>query len=159
MIFLTLFSWRFQGVQKCNIGRIWVKEAKSIWQEFRKCFTNEGCFPWQWHCAEVDIWDKISIKIYVWYGKCFYVKVMCLYIHTIVITYYHQAMKNHKISLAIFAVMFTEVYVYMININIGKHESFSFWFSWYQYVNCYVGCCRRIVWVCLTILWGWRLKG
>ena len=20
-------------------------------------------------------------------------------------------------------------------------------------------CCRRIVWVCLTILWGWRLKG
>ena len=23
----------------------------------------------------------------------------------------------------------------------------------------FVGSCRRIVWVCLTILWGWRLKG
>ena len=23
----------------------------------------------------------------------------------------------------------------------------------------FVGCCRRIARVCLTILWGWRLKG
>ena len=23
----------------------------------------------------------------------------------------------------------------------------------------FIGCRRRIVWVCLTILWGWRLKG
>ena len=23
----------------------------------------------------------------------------------------------------------------------------------------FVDCCRRIVWVCLTILWGWHLKG
>ena len=22
----------------------------------------------------------------------------------------------------------------------------------------FVGCCRQIVWVCFTILWGWRLK-
>ena len=23
----------------------------------------------------------------------------------------------------------------------------------------FVGCCRQIVWVCLSILWNWRLKG
>ena len=23
----------------------------------------------------------------------------------------------------------------------------------------FVGCCQPIVWVCLTILWSWRLKG
>ena len=30
--------------------------------------------------------------------------------------------------------------------------------KWSNTLKQFVGCCRRIVWVCLTILWGWRLK-
>ena len=31
--------------------------------------------------------------------------------------------------------------------------------KWSNTFKQFVSCCRRIVWVCLTILWGWRLKG
>ena len=31
--------------------------------------------------------------------------------------------------------------------------------KWSNTFNQYIGCCQRIVRVCLTILWGWRLKG
>ena len=31
--------------------------------------------------------------------------------------------------------------------------------KWSDTLKQFVGCCRRIVWVCLTIFWGWRLKG
>ena len=32
--------------------------------------------------------------------------------------------------------------------------------KWSSTLKQFVGCCRRIVWMCLTILWGWRrLKG
>ena len=31
--------------------------------------------------------------------------------------------------------------------------------KWSNTLKQFVGCCRRIVWVCLSILWGWRLKG
>ena len=30
-------------------------EAKRIREEFTDYFTNEGCIPWQWKCARVDI--------------------------------------------------------------------------------------------------------
>ena len=30
-------------------------EAKSIRDKFTDYFTNEGCIPWQWKCARVDI--------------------------------------------------------------------------------------------------------
>ena len=30
--------------------------------------------------------------------------------------------------------------------------------KWSNTLRQFVGCCRRIVWVCLTILWGWRSK-
>ena len=29
---------------------------------------------------------------------------------------------------------------------------------WSNTLKQFVGCCRRVVWVCLTVLWGWRLK-
>ena len=29
--------------------------------------------------------------------------------------------------------------------------------KWSNTLRQFVGCCRWIVWVCLTILWGWRL--
>ena len=28
--------------------------------------------------------------------------------------------------------------------------------KWWSTLKQFVGCCQRIVWVCLTILWGWR---
>ena len=31
--------------------------------------------------------------------------------------------------------------------------------NWSNTLKQFVGICRRIVWVCLTILWGWRLNG
>ena len=31
--------------------------------------------------------------------------------------------------------------------------------EWSNTLKQFVGCCRGIVWVCLTILWCWRLKG
>ena len=31
--------------------------------------------------------------------------------------------------------------------------------KWSNTLKQFVGCWQRIVWVCLTILWGWRLKG
>ena len=31
--------------------------------------------------------------------------------------------------------------------------------KWLNTVKQFVGCCRQIVWVCMTIFWGWRLKG
>ena len=31
--------------------------------------------------------------------------------------------------------------------------------KWSYTLKQFVGCCRRIVWVCLTILWVWRWKG
>ena len=31
--------------------------------------------------------------------------------------------------------------------------------KWSKTLKQFVGCCRQIIWVCLTILWGWRLKG
>ena len=31
--------------------------------------------------------------------------------------------------------------------------------KWSNSLKQFVDCCRRIVWVSLTILWGWRLKG
>ena len=31
--------------------------------------------------------------------------------------------------------------------------------KWSNALKQFVGCCRRIVWVCLTILWDWRFKG
>ena len=30
--------------------------------------------------------------------------------------------------------------------------------KWSNTLTQFIGCCWRIVWVCLTILWGWRLK-
>ena len=30
-------------------------EAKCIREEFMDYFTNEGCIPWQWKCAKIDI--------------------------------------------------------------------------------------------------------
>ena len=30
--------------------------------------------------------------------------------------------------------------------------------KWSNTLKKFVGCCRRIAWVCLTILWGWHLK-
>ena len=30
--------------------------------------------------------------------------------------------------------------------------------KWTNTLKQFVGCCPRIVWVCLTILWDWRLK-
>ena len=38
----------------------------------------------------------------------------------------------------------------LLGIDIDKKFNFS---------SCIVKCYRRIVWVCLTILWGWRWKG
>ena len=31
--------------------------------------------------------------------------------------------------------------------------------KWSNKLKHFVGCCRRIVWVCLPILWDWHLKG
>ena len=31
--------------------------------------------------------------------------------------------------------------------------------KWSNTLKQFVGCCRRIVWVCLTILWDWLLRG
>ena len=31
--------------------------------------------------------------------------------------------------------------------------------EWSNTLKQFVGFCRRIVWVCLTLLWDWRLKG
>ena len=31
--------------------------------------------------------------------------------------------------------------------------------KWSNTLKQFIGCCRRIFWVCLNILWGWRLKG
>ena len=31
--------------------------------------------------------------------------------------------------------------------------------KWLNILKQIVGCCRQIVWVCLTILWDWRLNG
>ena len=31
--------------------------------------------------------------------------------------------------------------------------------KWPNKLKQFAGCCRPIFWVCLTILWGWRLKG
>ena len=31
--------------------------------------------------------------------------------------------------------------------------------KWSSTIKQFVGFCRRIIWVCLTILWGWHLKG
>ena len=30
--------------------------------------------------------------------------------------------------------------------------------KWSNTLKQFAGCCHRIVWVCFTILWGWRLK-
>ena len=31
--------------------------------------------------------------------------------------------------------------------------------KWSSTLKQFIGCCRRIVWVCLTILWDWSFKG
>ena len=30
-------------------------EAKAIREEFNEYFNNEGCVPWQWRCARLDV--------------------------------------------------------------------------------------------------------
>ena len=38
------------------------KEAKSIQQEFKEHFINDGCFPWQWRCASGEWFIKIYVR-------------------------------------------------------------------------------------------------
>ena len=40
------------------------------------------------------------------------------------------------------------------NTKLDAHE-----ITLYYIKICYQSCCQRIIWACLTILWGWRLKG
>ena len=47
-------------------------------------------------------------------------------------------------------VSWIHVLLYPLNANPTK---------WSNTLKQFVGCCGRIVWVCLTILRGWRLKG
>ena len=45
-------SWYSLSVTKANNPS---EEAKAIRGEFNEYFFNEGCVPWQWHCARVDV--------------------------------------------------------------------------------------------------------
>ena len=53
-----------------------------------------------------------------------------------------------KICLCLNTIPF--IYFHSLNSNSSK---------WSNTLKQFVGCCRRIVWVCLTILWSWHLKG
>ena len=45
-------SWYSLSVTKANNPS---EEGKAIREEFNEYFFNEGCVPWQWHCARVDV--------------------------------------------------------------------------------------------------------
>lgn len=45
-------SWQSLSITKANNPS---KEAKLIREEFTDYFANEGCIPWQWRCARIDV--------------------------------------------------------------------------------------------------------
>ena len=46
-------SWKSLFFTKANNP---IKEAHFIREEFTEYFSNEGCMPWKWRYARVDIW-------------------------------------------------------------------------------------------------------
>ena len=109
-------------------------------------------------CVPRNFFDlSLALRLF---DVCYYVLAVCSQIFCVYFSYSSITKKNHIILIKLYYTHALDEWIVKFRHQSWKINPLSANpTNWSNTLKQLVGCCWRTVWVCLTILWDWHLKG